>query len=137
MEDNARLEYQLQREDYWMKTLCTVSRYGLNERTKFINQDSSLEKLFPTFSRYGKWFIETRSQYKITNHDLASDIKILFSFLKQLLLKYHSKECWKLFERFNKRDLKSLGRQTQNLLHIDFQKTMAWTCNSYSFNKII
>ena len=33
IKDNATSEYQLQLEDYWMKTLHTVYPYGLNERT--------------------------------------------------------------------------------------------------------
>ena len=36
IKDNAMLEYRLQPEDYWKKTLRTVYPYGLNERTRFI-----------------------------------------------------------------------------------------------------
>ena len=42
------LEYGIQREDYWIKTLLTVYPYGLNERTKFMSEDW---KTFPTSSR--------------------------------------------------------------------------------------
>lgn len=34
------LEYRLQCEDYWVKTLCTVYPYGLNERTKVLSKVS-------------------------------------------------------------------------------------------------
>ena len=56
------LEYQLQRQDY-----------VLNERTKFMNKDSPIGKVFPPLPRYGQRFIETRTRSKITNHDLSSD----------------------------------------------------------------
>ena len=67
------LEYQLQHEDYWMKTLCTVYRYGLNERTKYMNQ-------LPPLQRYGACFINIRKRSKTTNHDLLSNIEISFNF---------------------------------------------------------
>ena len=38
--DNAMLEYQLQREDYSMKTLRTVNPYDLNKKNKSINKDN-------------------------------------------------------------------------------------------------
>ena len=69
------LEHRLQREDYCMKTLRTVYPYGLNERTKFMNEDI---RLFPPLPRYGERFIDTRTQSKITNHDLSPDIEIFF-----------------------------------------------------------
>ena len=44
------LEYRLQREDYWMKTLLTVYPDGLNERSKLMNKDSPIrETCFTTF----------------------------------------------------------------------------------------
>ena len=36
------LEYQLQREDDWRKTLRTVYPYGLNKRIKLMNKDSPI-----------------------------------------------------------------------------------------------
>ena len=50
------MNYQLRREDYWIKT---VHPYGLNKRTKIINKDSPQGKLFPPFPRYSKRFIDT------------------------------------------------------------------------------
>ena len=46
--DSTMLEYRLQREDHWMKTLRTIYPYGLNERTKFMNKDFPVGKLFPS-----------------------------------------------------------------------------------------
>ena len=34
------LEYRLQWEGYWVKTLCTGLPYGLNERTKVLSKVS-------------------------------------------------------------------------------------------------
>ena len=70
IKDNIMFQYRLQREDYWMKTLRTVYPYGLNKRTKFMNKDSPIGKLFPPLPIYGERFIDTRTQSKITNHDL-------------------------------------------------------------------
>ena len=42
------LEYRIQREDYWMKTLRTVYPDSLNERTKFMSEDW---ETFPTSSK--------------------------------------------------------------------------------------
>ena len=39
--------YRLQHEDYWMKTLRTVYPYSLNQKTKFMNEDSRKRILFP------------------------------------------------------------------------------------------
>ena len=48
IKDNAMLDYRLQREDYWMKTLCTVYPCNLNEITKYMNKD---RETFPTISK--------------------------------------------------------------------------------------
>ena len=58
IKDNDMLEYQLQHEDYLMKTFCTVYPYGLNEKTKFINKGRPIEKLSPLLPRYGESFIK-------------------------------------------------------------------------------
>ena len=63
------MEYQLQSEGYWTKTLCTVYPYGLNERTKFMNKDNLIGRLFPPLPRYGERFVEARTRSKITNRD--------------------------------------------------------------------
>ena len=110
IKNNAMLEYRFQREDYWMKTFCTVYYYGQNERTKFMNKDSPIGRLSPPLPRYAEHFIDTRTQSKITNHDLSSDIEIFFNFLKQFLIKYRSNECRELLEIFKKREVKLLGR---------------------------
>ena len=70
--DGDMLEQQFQHDDYWMKILCTVQVYDLNKRTKFINKDIFIRRLFPPLPRYGEQLIDTRTQSKITNHDFSS-----------------------------------------------------------------
>ena len=87
-----------------------------------MNKDSSIGKLFPSFSRYGKCFPGNRTPSKITNHNLFTGIEVFFNFLKEFLFKYCSNECQKFFESFKKIKLKLLGCQAQNLQYNDFQK---------------
>ena len=82
IKDNNMLEYRLQREDYWIKTLRTVYLYVITERIKFTNENRHTGKLFPPIPRYDECFIDTRTQSKITNHNLSSDIEIFFNFSK-------------------------------------------------------
>ena len=67
-------QYRLQREYYWIKTLRVVYPYGLSERIKFMNKDSPVGNVYSPFPRYGECFIEKKTQFKITNHYLSSDI---------------------------------------------------------------
>ena len=91
-----------------MKILRTVYPYDLNERTKSMNKDGPIGKIFPPLARYGEQFVDIRTRSKINNHDLSSDIEIFFNFLKQLPPNYRSTECRKLMESFKKRELKLL-----------------------------
>ena len=43
----------VQREDYWMKKLCIIYPYGLNERAKNSNLEQPTGKLFPPLPRFG------------------------------------------------------------------------------------
>ena len=62
------------RYTYTYFTLYTP--YGLNERTNFMNKDSPTGRPFPPLPRCGERFTDTRTQSKITNHDLSSGIDI-------------------------------------------------------------
>ena len=81
-------DYQLQREDYWMKTLRTAYPYGLNEIAKIMNKDIPINKFFPPLPGYGEGVIDTRTLSKINNDDLSSEFERPFNLLNQLLLKY-------------------------------------------------
>ena len=64
------LNYQLQREDYWIKT---VHSYGLNKRTKIMNKDSSQGKLSHHFQDIANALLtlEHSPKYLITFFHLA------------------------------------------------------------------
>lgn len=68
-------QYQLQRQDYWMRT------YGLNVRANFMNKDNTINKFFPPLPGYGKGFIDTRTRSKINNYHLSSEFESSFNFL--------------------------------------------------------
>ena len=63
-----------------IKDNAIIYRFGLNERTKFMNKNSLMGKLFPSLPRYGDCFIDKRTWSKITNRDLSFDIEFFFSF---------------------------------------------------------
>ena len=44
--DYKMLEYRLKRKDYWMKTLRTIYSNGLNKKSKFLNKNVLIVKLF-------------------------------------------------------------------------------------------
>ena len=94
---NYMLEYLLQHEGYWMKTLRTVYPYDLNEIIKCLNKDSPMVKLFLALPRYGEHFTDTISQSKRRNHDLSFDIDIFFNFFKKFLLRDGTDKCRKIY----------------------------------------
>ena len=55
------LEYRLQQEDYWMKTLRTIYPYEVNEKTKIMNKNVPVGKLFPPLPRYRERFLSGRT----------------------------------------------------------------------------
>ena len=100
----------------------SVYTYSLNKRTKFINKDSPIGRLFPPLPRYGEQFLDNRTQPTIINYVLSSDVKIFFNFQKPFPLKYCSNKSRKLLESFKKTELKLLGRQAQNIQYNKFKK---------------
>jgi len=112
--DSSMLEYRLQREDHWMKTLRTVYPYGLNERTKFMNQDKPIGKLFPPLPRHGAKFVSqrTRSSTNSQAPDLDSLINLTFSLEKE----YRANSYRKLLESFKHRYLRKLAVEANSRL---------------------
>lgn len=51
------LEYRLQQEDYWMKTLRTIYPYEVNEKTKVMNKNVPVGKLFPSLPTYEEHYL--------------------------------------------------------------------------------
>ena len=79
--DNNMFQYQLQRQDYWMKTLRTPYPYRLNERANFMNKGNAINKFFPPLPGHGQGFIDTRTRSKINNYHLSSEFESSFNFL--------------------------------------------------------
>ena len=52
--DFAVQKLHLKRKDYWMKKLCTIYPYCLNERVKNSNLEHPTGKLFPPLPRFGQ-----------------------------------------------------------------------------------
>ena len=105
--DKAMLKYRLEREDYWMKTLRTVYPYGLNDKTKSMNKDIPIGKLFPPVPRYGTKFVDkhTRSTTKCRIADLDSLFHSIFSFP----LEIRNNKVRKLLSKLKLSNLKSLA----------------------------
>ena len=80
--DLAMLKYRLEREDYWMKTLRTVYPYGLNDKTKMMNRNLPVGKLYPPLPRHGTRFLgkRTRSSKKCRISNLDSLVHSIFSY---------------------------------------------------------
>ena len=74
------MQYRLQPEDYWMKTVRVACTYGLHEKTDFMNR--SVGKLFLPLSRCGKRATETRRRSKISNRDLSSNTETVHEHLQ-------------------------------------------------------
>ena len=112
--DQAMLEFRLQREDYWMKTLRTVYPYGLNERTKFMNKDSPIGKLFPSLPRHGAKFVTQRSRTSTISRiaDLDTLINSIYSFDKEI----RSNECRKLLDSLRHPNLRKLAVEANSRL---------------------
>ena len=99
-----------------MKTLRTVYPYGLNEKTKFMNKDGPVGKLFPPLPRYGERFLEKRSRASITNRTISSDIEVFLKYVNTFPVRSRSNECRKLLESLKKKELKNIGLHVQNNL---------------------
>ena len=55
--DHKMLEYCLQQEDYWVKTLHTIYPYGLNKKTKVVNKNVPVCKFFPPLPWYWECYL--------------------------------------------------------------------------------
>ena len=112
--DSAMLKYRLEREDYWIKTLRTVYPYGLNERTKNMNTNLPIGKLFPPLSRHGSKFLNqrTRSSTKSRLTDVDSLIHSIFSYPKET----RSNKIRILFARLKHTNLKKLAVEANSRL---------------------
>ena len=80
--DPDMLNKRLDREDYWIKSLRTISPYGLNERTKKMNKLDPIGTLFNKVPRYGERYHVTERQNRankdknITLDTILQDLSI-------------------------------------------------------------
>lgn len=51
------LEYRLQQEDYRVKRLHTFYPFGLNKKTKVLNKNVPVGKLFPSLPTYEEHYL--------------------------------------------------------------------------------
>ena len=80
--DPEMRERRLKREDYWMKSLRTIYPYGLNEKSKYMNQNIPVGRLFPSLPRYGEKYLHQRS--RIHRHNQNDSFASLDSFMEHI-----------------------------------------------------
>ena len=114
--DEKMRDYRLQREDYWIKTLRTVYPYGLNERTKFMNQDIPIGKLFPALPRYGNKYIEERRRHNRNLNNPLSELNNFTDHINSIDPKYRGNKTRKLLDGFKQKHLKSLAAEAHSRL---------------------
>ena len=107
------LEYCLQREDYWVKTLCFTYPFELSEKPKFINKSVPVGKLFSPPPRYGEHFLNARTRNNFDKRILSFDISISLNYIKQFPIKSRSDECCKLLESFKNSEQKNRYSNTR------------------------
>ena len=109
--DDKMRDYRLEREDYWIKKLRTVYPYGLNERTKFMNQDVPIGKQFPALPRYGDKYLEQRSRPSHTVINPLSELDKFVEHVNSIDLRSRGNEVRKLLNSFKHKHLKSLASE--------------------------
>jgi len=114
--DSKMREYRLEREDHWIKTLRTVYPYGLNEKTKFMNKDIPVGKLFPPLPRYKERVINGRTHTQRIRENPLGKLDKFFTHIKSHNFKEQGNECRRLLEGFRKKDLKTLANEADALL---------------------
>ena len=114
--DPAMREYRLQREDYWMKTLRTVYPYGLNERTKFMNKDIPVGKLFPPLPRYGDRYVNQRMRTPRSSRNSFLDLDTFLNTINEFAVDVRANECRKLLDSCKHKNLKKLAVEANSRL---------------------
>ena len=124
--DEKMRERRLEREDYWMKTLRTVYPYGLNEKTKFMNQDTPIGILFPPLPRHGQKFLEQRNRTNISGENPLSKIIPFLSHINSVDVKHRGNHTRKLLDGFKRKHLKSLASEANDRLEIGNTESERW-----------
>ena len=109
-------EYRLKREDYWIKKLRTVYPYGLNERTKFMNEDAPVGRLFPALPRYGEKYLEQRARPHRNLGNPFSELDIFVEHVNSIHPNSRGNEVRKRLDGFKQKHLKSLAAEAHKRL---------------------
>ena len=114
--DEKMRDYRLQREDHWIKTLRTVYPYGLNEKTKGMNEDTPIGKLFPPLPRYGAKYLVQRTRLFRNRGNLLSDLNTLKEHVFSLDPNSRWNETRKLLDSFKHKQLKFVAAEAHQYL---------------------
>ena len=124
--DKEMLEYRLKREDHWIKTLRTVYPYGLNERTKYMNQTSPKGKLYHHLPRYGDRIKDTRSRTKQTSTPNIQNLDNLLQTIISFPPSNRSNELRKLLDSSKKKNLRLIAFEATSRLKTCDDATKRW-----------
>ena len=114
--DQKMREYRLEREDYWIKTLRTVYPYGLNDRTKSMNADVPIGKLFPPLPRHGNKYVDHRTRTHRNSTNSHPDLDTLMEQLNNIPVRERSNACRKILDGFQQKHLKQLAQEANKRL---------------------
>ena len=114
--DEQMRKYRLEREDYWIKTLRTVYPYGLNDRTKSMNTDAPIGKLFPSLPRHGLKYVDQRTRTHRNSTVSHSDLDALMTHLETIDIKFRANACRKILDGFKQKHLRKLAKESNKRL---------------------
>ena len=108
-------EQRLIREEHWMKTLRTIFPYGLNERARHNDENSSVGRLFPPIPR----MTTRKTGERSNNHNHANDdsLESFFDSFNYVLLTDKKDALYKLRVLLNKTKKKTLKLIASEILH--------------------
>ena len=124
--DAEMRKYRLEREDYWIKTLRTVYPYGLNDRTKSINSDTPVGKLFPPLPRHGNKFVDQRTRTHRNSTQSHSDLDLLLEQINQSPMLERGSTCRKILDSFQQKHLRKLAYEANKRLDSCSDQVKRW-----------
>ena len=109
--DEAMRKYRGDREDHWMKLLRTVYPYGLNDKTKSMNQDKPVGQLFPPLPRHGSRYVDQRTRNHRNSGNQAIDLDAFFSTINEFDIDIRANEFRKSLDSFRQKVLRRLAAE--------------------------
>ena len=115
---NGKVDYVMmrdrrQREQEWIKKLCTAYPYGLNTDVDGSKDVLSVRQLFPMLPRYGTRYIESRTRNNQPEQPHIQNLEALFLSLEEVPLKERDNLLRKNLEKGKKSKLKNLAQQAR------------------------